>query len=78
MQYTIPLMLWFRYCARFMKALNSGCLKRGVHVGEALYTEMGAVRSRNVTETVTTIAVPLVADLTRAWLVDSVELLERL
>ena len=45
---------------------------------EALYTEMGAVRSRNVTETVTTIAVPLVADLTRAWLVDSVELLERL
>ena len=36
---------------------------------------MGAVRSRNVTETVTTMAVPLVADLLRAWSVDSAEFL---
>ena len=34
----------------------------------------GVVRIINVTETVTTIAVPLVATLTRDWLVDSVEL----
>ena len=39
---------------------------------EAECTADGAVRSRNVTETVTTMAVPLVAALARAWLVDSV------
>ena len=43
--------------------------------GSAMYTAVWAVRIRNVTETVTTMAVPLVADLLRAWLVDSVELL---
>ena len=41
--------------------------------GSAKYTAVGAVGIRNVTETVTTIAVPLVADLLRAWFVDSVE-----
>ena len=35
---------------------------------------VGDVSSKNVTETVTTIAVPLVADLARAWFVDSEEL----
>ena len=43
--------------------------------GSALYTAVGAVRIRKVTETVNTIAVPLVAALTKAWFVDSVELL---
>ena len=38
------------------------------------FTVVGAVRRINVPETVTTMAVPLVADLTRAWFVDSVEL----
>ena len=43
--------------------------------GHAMYTAVGAVRTRKVIETVIAIAVPLVADLVRAWLVDSVELL---
>ena len=47
----------------------------GYHLYIAVCTAVGAVRSKNVTETVTTIAVPLVADLVRAWFVDSVELL---
>ena len=38
-------------------------------------TAVGAVRTMNVMETVITIAVPLVADLLRAWFVDSVELI---
>ena len=38
-------------------------------------TALGVVRIRKVTETEITIAVPLVADLLKAWFVDSVELL---
>ena len=40
-----------------------------------MYTAVGVVRIKNVTETVTTMAVPLVAALTRAWFADSVKLL---
>ena len=74
-QYSIPLILLFRYCVKFIKARNRGLLKTVYHLYKALSTAVGAVRSRNVTETVTTIAVPLVADLLKARLVDSVELL---
>ena len=57
-----------------MKARYRGVFPRRIIYDRALSTPTGAVRRRNVTETVTTIAVPLVAALLRAWLVDSVEL----
>ena len=75
MQYNTPLMLWFRYWVEFIIALYSGKLPSLIKYDIAFGTAVGAVRIKNVTETVTTMVVPLVADLLRAWLVDSVELL---
>ena len=71
MQYNTPLMLWFRYWVRFIRARYKGMLWSP----SKSFTPVGAVSSRNVTETVTTIVVTLVADFTRAWFVDSIEFL---
>ena len=68
-QYRTPLILWFKYCVRFIKARY-----RAYVWLTTLFTAVGVVRIKNVTETVTTITVPLVATLATAWLVDYVEL----
>ena len=60
MQYKIPLMLRFRYVVKFMKTRYSGIVQITIRGYRASETPAGAVSIKNVTETVTTIAVPLV------------------
>ena len=56
-----------------MKGIHSGKLLRFIIESRGLLMAVGVVRTKNITETETTMAVPLVAALLKAWLVDSVE-----
>ena len=61
-QYKTPLILWFRYCRRFITTLSIGWGGPLIDTD----TAVGPVRIINVTETVINMAVPFMAALLRA------------